>query len=65
MGIRFQERLGALTAAAGVIWGISSLTQNFTPMVLLQVPPRGPLELCAGGIIIWLTAKWRRSIRVK
>jgi hypothetical protein len=63
MSIRLVERVGALVAAAGIIWAASGITQNFTPMALLQVPPRGPLELCAGGTIIWLIAKLRRTVR--
>ncbi len=65
MSTRAQEILGALLAAAGVVWATYILTQNFTPETLLSVPPRGPLEVCAVGIIVWLVAKWRRSVKLR
>jgi hypothetical protein len=65
MSIRWQEIAGALVAAAGVIWGSYTLTQNFTPTTLVSVPPRGPLEVCAAGVLLWLVAKWRRSVKVR
>lgn len=65
MSIRWQEITGALVAAAGIIWASWALTQNITPTALVSVPPRGPLEVCAAGIIIWLVAKWRHSVKLR
>jgi hypothetical protein len=39
-----------------VIWGHSS--------VVARLLPPGLLEVCAIGILIWLNAKWRRSVNV-
>jgi hypothetical protein len=41
------------------------MTANFSTVKLLSVPPLGPLEVCAGGVILWLLAKWRRSVRLR
>ena len=57
--------MAAMLAAAGVIWGAYLLTRNFTPETLISIPPRGPLEFCAAGVIVWLIAKWRRSVRLR
>lgn len=65
MSIRLQESLGALIAAAGIIWASSSITHDFSQMTLLRMPERGPLELCAAGVIVWLVAKWRRSVQLR
>lgn len=65
MSTRLQEIVGAMVAAAGIIWAAWTLTQNVATTSLLGVPPRGPLEVCAAGIIIWLIAKWRRSVKLR
>ena len=65
MSIRMQEVAGALVAAAGIIWATWALTQNVSPTTLISVAPRGPLEVCAAGIIIWLVAKWRHSVKLR
>ncbi len=64
MSPRLQERIGCLVAAAGVIWAVKVATTNFTSVPWLWPPPVGPLELCGVGVIIWLTAKWRRAVKV-
>jgi hypothetical protein len=61
--IKTEERLGSLVASAGLIWGTQVLTANIHDLDSLTRTP-GPLEVCALGILIWLHAKWRRSVHV-
>ena len=60
--IKTEERFGCLVAAGGVIWGVQVGTINLLVPATLMLTP-GPLETCAIGILIWLHAKWRRSVR--
>jgi hypothetical protein len=61
--IRREERLGSLVAAAGTIWTVYVATHDYTSLWRLQINPPGPLEIAALGILIWLHAKWRRSLK--
>jgi hypothetical protein len=61
--IRREERLGSLVAAAGTIWTVYAVTHDYTNLWRLQFSPPGPLETAALGILIWLHAKWRRSLK--
>ena len=58
-----EERLGSLVAAAGTIWTVYVATHDYTNLWRLQFSPPGPLETSALGILIWLHAKWRRSMK--
>lgn len=62
--IRREEILGSLIAAAGTIWCVYVATVDYDSLWRLQIMPPGPVEVCALGILCWLHAKWRRSIRV-
>jgi disulfide bond formation protein DsbB len=62
--VRREERFGSLVAAAGVIWGIYIATKDYDSLWHFQINPPGPLEVCALGILAWLHAKWRRSLKV-
>ena len=48
-----------------MIWGAHVSTNNFTNLNALFPLPSGPMEICAVGILIWLHAKWRLSVREK
>lgn len=61
--IKTQERLGSLIAAAGIVWATYVITKNFTSVLQLPPLPAGPLETGALGILVWLHAKWRRSLK--
>ncbi|HZC22464.1 MAG TPA: hypothetical protein VE866_03930 [Candidatus Binatia bacterium] len=61
--IRLEERLGSIVAAAGTIWIVYVATHDYTNLWRLQFSPPGPLETAALGIVIWLHAKWRRSMK--
>ncbi|MGP0019271.1 MAG: hypothetical protein ACLPHP_11925 [Candidatus Sulfotelmatobacter sp.] len=62
--IRHEEMLGSLVAAAGTIWAVYVATTDYDSLWRMQIMPPGPVEVCALGILGWLHAKWRRSIRV-
>jgi hypothetical protein len=67
LSIRTEERFGSLVAAGGTIWAVYVATQDWANLWdnlwRLQIAPPGPLEVCALGILTWLHAKWRRSMK--
>ena len=67
MGTNAEVRIGSLVAAAGLIWTVKIATANFTGVEAFgfSLLPRGPLEVCAVGILIWLHAKWRKSVHLR
>jgi hypothetical protein len=62
--IRGEESLGSLVAAGGIIWSVQQATKGLAELWQLKLLPPGPLEVCALGVLIWLHAKWRRSVNV-
>lgn len=50
-----------MIAAGGVIWIVTIVSKQLEAAGI-QIPS-GPLEACAVGILIWLHAKWRGSVR--
>jgi|SRR6516162_11925557 hypothetical protein len=62
--IQTEERLGSLIAASGVVWGVHEATKGLADIWRFTISPPGPLEVCAIGILIWLHAKWRRSVKI-
>ena len=64
MSPHLEARLASLVSAGGVIWTANVATKNFTSFDNI-VLPSGPLELCAIGVLIWLHAKWRASVKVR
>jgi hypothetical protein len=59
-----EARLGLLTFGGGAIWATKVQTIDiFNNFHLLMTP--GPLELSGIGLLIWLHAKWRRSVRLR
>lgn len=63
LSIRAEERFGSLVAAGGTIWMVYVATVDYSNLLHLRIMPPGPLEVCAIGVLAWLHAKWRRSIR--
>ncbi|HLZ39338.1 MAG TPA: hypothetical protein VKQ11_00155 [Candidatus Sulfotelmatobacter sp.] len=61
--IRREERFGSLIAAAGMIWGVYMATHDYASLWIFDISRPGPLEVCALGILAWLHAKWRRSLK--
>jgi len=64
MSIQREESLGSLIAGGGIIWSVQEATKGLAEWWQLRLLPPGPLEVCAIGILIWLHAKWRRSVNV-
>ncbi len=62
-----EARLGLITFGGGLIWSTKIQTVDFANLSnvfhLLLTP--GPLELSAIGLLIWLHAKWRKSVRLR
>jgi hypothetical protein len=54
--IRTEELVGSLLAAVA--------TSDYASLWHTQIMPPGPVEVCALGILVWLHAKWRRSMKV-
>lgn len=63
LSIRGEERFGSLIGAAGVIWGVYVATHDYASLWKFDITSPGPLEVCALGILAWLHAKWRRSLK--
>lgn len=63
LSIPAQERFGSLIAAAGMIWGAYAATIDYAGVFSFELVRPGPLELIALGILVWLHAKWRRSMK--
>ena len=62
-------RTGSMIAGGGIIWAVYIATRDvdmgpsFLEQTLRNVfMQTGPLEICAGGILIWLLGKWRASV---
>ena len=61
--ISTEERFGSLTFWGGVCWAVQIVTKDIANVYRLLLTP-GPLEVCAGGLLVWLHAKWRRSVSI-
>lgn len=61
MAIQREERFASLIAAAGVIWAVRVTVTSMLPAYATELT-FGPLEMCALGILMWLHAKWRRTV---
>ena len=67
MGTHAEVRIGSLIASAGLIWTAKIATGNFTGLDAFSFArlPRGPLEVCAVGILIWLHAQYRKTVQIR
>ncbi len=63
--VRLEESAGALIAGAGLCWAADAVGREFALVLRFGIWPAGPLELCACGILVWMHAKWRRSVRLE
>ncbi len=60
-----EARFGSIVTWGGIIWGVHVITKTFTTWQAVVLPTGGPLETCAIGILIWLHAKYRKSIQAR
>jgi len=67
LSIRAESRIGILIMLPGIIWFIyNTLTQpGYLMIASVILPPTGPVGVTGIGILVWLHAKWRHSIRVR
>jgi hypothetical protein len=61
--IKTEELLGTLIFWGGICWAVQILTKDIANMFRLLLTP-GPLEVCGVGLLVWIHAKWRRSVKV-
>ena len=59
-----EERLGALGVGGAVIWGVQVATTHIANRAAFWETP-GPIEACGFSFLIWLHAKWRRSVHLR
>jgi hypothetical protein len=68
-----QQRFGAFVILLGVGLGLYLAIKNnfgfvegdpFHNNLLILMGTKGPAEICGAGIVIWLTAKWRKGTRL-
>jgi hypothetical protein len=62
---RLEQHLGSLISVVGLIWGVQVATRDFAAFTRIDLYSPGPLEIVGLGILIWLHAKWRRSVQLK
>ncbi len=62
MSPTWQERIGSLIAAFGTAWGVKVATDGLSSLSNLILPIGGPLEMTSLGILLWIYAKYRRSV---
>jgi hypothetical protein len=61
---RIEQRLGSLIAVVGLIWAVQVATRDFAAFTRIDLYSPGPLEILGLGFLIWLHAKWRRSVKL-
>jgi hypothetical protein len=64
LSIAAEERFGSLIAAAGTIWAAYVATVDYAGLWRMQIMPPGPVEVCILGVLAWLHAKARRSMKI-
>jgi hypothetical protein len=64
MPIKWEIRLASLIVAGGLIWAVYTGTQNFNSIDRLAIPHEAAYT-SAIGLLVWLHAKWRRSIDMR
>lgn len=63
LSTRGEERVASLLAAGGMIWAVYVASTDYASLLTLRIMPPGPIEVCGLGILAWLHAKWRRSLK--
>ena len=59
--VRKQEVLACLIAGVGLVWAAQVCSSNYYWLFRALEFTAGPTDICALGILVWLTAKWRRT----
>ena len=61
---RWEERLAGLIAGLGLAWAVHLVTRDFSGWQNMAVPTQ-PAELMGIALLVWLHARWRRSVKVR
>ena len=64
MSAHLEAQLGSLIAGGGIVWIVAIAAPQVGSVSGIMFPT-GPMEVCAVGILIWLHAKWRGSLRAR
>lgn len=64
MSIIWEIRLASLIVAGGLIWAVHTGTHNFSSLDHIFIPKEA-FYTSAVGLLLWLHAKWRRSIDMR
>ena len=67
MSTWLEAKIGSLGMAVGLIWSTyvaTSSVTSFSSMFTNLIYTRGPLHCLAISILVWLHAKYRRSVAV-
>ena len=62
MSAHLEAQLSSLVAGGGIVW-IAAIAAPQISSVSGITFPSGPMEISAVGILIWLHAKWRGSVK--
>lgn len=62
MSSHLEAQLGSLIAGGGIVW-LALLAAPQLGSASGMIFPTGPMEVCGVGILAWLHAKWRGSVR--
>lgn len=62
MSAHLEAQLGSLIAGGGIVWIALVAAPQLGSAAGINLPS-GPIEVCGVGILIWLHAKWRGSVR--
>ena len=72
MRVYWLERIGSLTAGAGIIYAVYIATKDMalddvfaSASIRKILTETGPMEACALGILIWVYAKWRKHVDLR
>jgi len=60
--LRIEEWIALLGFVSAVAWSVFIVSGSYPNLDRLWQTP-GPIEACAVAALIWLHAKWRRSVR--
>lgn len=61
MRIYVEERIASLVTSAGLIWAVYLVTRDYATVEQIKLP-EGPIGVTGIGVLVWLHAKWRRSV---
>ena len=62
MSAHLEAQLGSLIAGGGIVWIALVAAPQLGSAAGISFPS-GPLEVSGVGILAWLHAKWRGSVR--